>query len=199
MEFTPQHFIKLFDQGSSVISVPLLTFIDGFGLYRNMYRSLMGIYLIIAAFSFKEKTRCSNILPLTLGPHRSNFDDVINFLCGMYDLDGGIPLNIKDKKPLICAFTLAYLGDISQQNKNTGFLSRRANKGYQFCFISSTERSNLSYNIISNRKFHYETMQMRKKLISLKIKAKQTAYDQDTGLSVENSLLVAISPALDII
>ena len=57
-EFTRQHFVKNFDQSECpVISVPLLTFIDGFGLYRNMYRSLMGVYLIIAAFTFQERAR----------------------------------------------------------------------------------------------------------------------------------------------
>lgn len=198
-EFTRQHFVELFDRGSSVISVPLLTFIDGFGLFRNMYRTLMGVYLIIAAFSFKERARRSNVLPLTLGPHGSNFDDVVGSLQAMYDLDGGILLTINGKETLVCVFTLAYLGDMPQQNENAGFLSQRANKGCRFCFIPSTERSNLSYDIISNGRFHHENMRMRKELTSLKTKTKQIAYGRDTGLSVESPSLVTISPALDII
>lgn len=82
--------------------VPLLTFIDGFGLFRNMYRTLMGVYLIIASFSFKEKVRRSDVLPLTLGPHGANFDDVVNSLQGMYDLDGGVLLTINGKETLVC-------------------------------------------------------------------------------------------------
>jgi hypothetical protein len=54
-----------------------MTFIDGFGLYRNAYRSIMGIYLIPAALSFQERARRANVFPLTLGPHGSNFADVI--------------------------------------------------------------------------------------------------------------------------
>jgi hypothetical protein len=38
------------------VSLPLLTFIDGFGLYRNAYRSLMGIYCIPTGLTFKERT-----------------------------------------------------------------------------------------------------------------------------------------------
>jgi len=39
-QFTRQHFIDM--DKSKCLSVPLLTFIDGFGLYRNNYRSLIG-------------------------------------------------------------------------------------------------------------------------------------------------------------
>jgi hypothetical protein len=46
--------------GRKTISVPLMTFIDGFGLYRNAYRSIMGIYLIPAALSFQERARALN-------------------------------------------------------------------------------------------------------------------------------------------
>ena len=38
------HFVNKFD-GKPVLSVPFLTFFDGFGLYRNASRSLMGWYI----------------------------------------------------------------------------------------------------------------------------------------------------------
>lgn len=44
-EFGRDCFVEQWDvtrNGNTTMSVPLLTFIDGFGLYRNMYRSLMG-------------------------------------------------------------------------------------------------------------------------------------------------------------
>ena len=41
-----------------VISIPYQLFIDGFGLYRNIYRSLVGFYMIPAAK-----------FPKILGPH----------------------------------------------------------------------------------------------------------------------------------
>ncbi|KAN0077707.1 hypothetical protein V8E54_006011, partial [Elaphomyces granulatus] len=63
-----------------LLSVPLPAFIDGFGLYRNMIRSLMGFYLIMGAFTFVERNRRANILLLTLGPHGSSFDDVVKWI-----------------------------------------------------------------------------------------------------------------------
>ena len=43
-EFGRHWFVKQWDvkAGNVCISAPVQTFIDGFGLYRNSYRSLMG-------------------------------------------------------------------------------------------------------------------------------------------------------------
>ena len=62
------------------ISVLLMTFIDGFGLYRNAYRTVMGVYTIFAGLSFQERALPANVIPLTLGPHGSNFADVVDAL-----------------------------------------------------------------------------------------------------------------------
>ena len=35
-------------RGRRVLSVPTFDFVDGFGLYRNMYRSLLGVYMLAA-------------------------------------------------------------------------------------------------------------------------------------------------------
>ncbi|KAI1822541.1 hypothetical protein F4861DRAFT_540927 [Xylaria intraflava] len=52
-----------------VISLPFQMFIDAFGLYRNMYRSLLGVYLTPEFFAPELRSKRSNIFPLTLGPH----------------------------------------------------------------------------------------------------------------------------------
>lgn len=63
------HF-EQFDKVRTV-SLPLLTFIDGFGLYRNTYRTFMGMYFNFASLTFHERTRRANVIPITLGPHGS--------------------------------------------------------------------------------------------------------------------------------
>ena len=86
-----------------VISLPLLLFIDGFGLYRNMYRTLMGVYANIVTFAFHERQRQSNILPLTPGPHGSNFSDVVAAaLQSLYYLDRGQLLQVNNKSTFVC-------------------------------------------------------------------------------------------------
>lgn len=138
-EYTRQYLIDNFDRRSTVISVPVLTFIDGFGLFRNMYRTLMGVYLIIAAFTFREHSRRSNVLLLTLSPHGSNFSDVVNALQALYHLDAGQVLQINNQDIFVCVYTLAYLGDMPQQQENSGCLSAKANLSCRFCFAKESD------------------------------------------------------------
>lgn len=84
-------------------------------LYKNTYRTLMGVYLIIAAFTFRERIRRSNELPLTLGPHGSNFGDVVNALQALYHLDAGQVLSTNGQDTLVSVYTLAFIGDMPQQ------------------------------------------------------------------------------------
>jgi len=63
-----------------VIAAPFLLFMDGFGLYRNMYRALMGVYMILAGLSFIERPRPSNVVPLTLDPHGADMEDIVSTL-----------------------------------------------------------------------------------------------------------------------
>ena len=71
---------KLFDDTwdhNELVSCPIVIFIDGFGVYRNSYRSLVGIYAMIASLAIKERQRPSNMFPLSLSPHGSNLDDAV--------------------------------------------------------------------------------------------------------------------------
>ena len=126
-----------------------MTFIDGFGLYRNAYRSLMGMYFIPAALSFQERARRANVFPLTLGPHGSNFADVIGAMrARLAALDRGLEVRIEEETVLLCASTLAYLGDMPQQQKNSSMKTQRASLGCRFCFITNDKRGDMSYDTL---------------------------------------------------
>lgn len=200
-EFTREHFVKKFNEKTqnSVISFPLLTFIDGFGLYRNMYRSLMGVYMIPAAFSFQERNRRANVLPLTLGPHGSNFGDVINSMHALFTLDGGQILKINQQDVFVSVFTLAYTGDMPQQAENCGFLGPRATRSCRSCFVADTGRSNLDFDILTNGRFHHKSYRMRKNIGTLRTMKQKSDYCRDNGLDTESPPLVALSPALDLV
>ena len=49
------HFLR---SSSGLLSVPMICFVDGFGLYRNMYRTVIGVYLtILASMNIRHRTR----------------------------------------------------------------------------------------------------------------------------------------------
>ena len=185
--------------GTKCISLPFLLFIDGFGLYRNAYRSLMGVYIQIAAFKFHERMRRANVFSLTLGPHGSNFNDVVNSLhSSLRSFDKGIVLELP-QPTRVCAFTLCFLGDMPQQQANAGFKSQRANLGCRSCLVTAEGRDNLDYDIVQYGRFHRQTMQQRREMNTLSTKAKREAFATKWGLLSEEPALFRLTPALDII
>lgn len=122
----------------SCISLPFMCFIDGFSLYCNMYRSLMGIYAILAGMTVRERTRRANVFPITLGPHGSNFEDVIEALQSLRELDEGVMMHIQGNDVFVCAFILAFLGDMPQQNDNSGFKRQNATRGCRSCLVTTS-------------------------------------------------------------
>ena len=165
-EFTRNHFVQNFRH--SCISISLFIFIDDFDLYRNNYRSLMNMYVIVTALIFKKRTRRANVFSLIFEFHESNFSDVIEALKFFISLNEDMKLMINEQKTFVCVFTLTYIDDMSQQQKNSEFKNQRATLKCRFCFISINERQNLNYNIIENDRFHHQTVQMRKNMNKIK-------------------------------
>lgn len=201
-EFGRDQFISNWDTKNGknkCISVPLLTFIDGFGLYRNSYRSLMGFYEIPAALNSQDRARRANVIPLTLGPHGSNFEDVVAALKALIPLDKGTLVDINGTPTTMCIFSLCYIGDMPQQQENSGFKSQRADKGCRFCFIDAKQRGDLNFDINEHGRYHHQAINMRKQMNNLRTATQRNQYGKDWGLAPRKPPLQQISPALDLI
>lgn len=93
--------------------LPLLSFIDTFSLYRNVYCSLIGIYYIPISINTRKRTRRANCFTLTLGPYRSNFPDVVKALSLLVGLDRSIEVQILGiGKVILIAFTYAFISNM---------------------------------------------------------------------------------------
>lgn len=57
----------------------------------------MGFYMVVGALTFQERTRRANVLPITLGPHGQNFDDVVDALQILRPLEEGILMEVNGK------------------------------------------------------------------------------------------------------
>lgn len=161
LHFSRAALVKRFFQGD-VVSLPLIIFLDGFGLYRNMYRSLMGYYAINGAFSIQDRAKRTNVIPLTLGPHGSNISAVIDAIGpALRELDSGVQMIIKGKLTTVCAMTFFFIGDMPQQAENSGMLSQKATYGCRFCNIHKDEFSDMSKDLVPLGRYHHETMRKR--------------------------------------
>jgi hypothetical protein len=124
---------------------------------------------------------------------------VIGCLKSLSHLDRGVEVQIGNDKVLLCAFTMAYTGDMPQQQENSGYKSQNAKLGCRFCFISDEERGNLDYDIFNEGRYHHQAIAMRDHMNALRTKTARAAFAQTWGLDTDNPPLLTISPALDII
>ncbi|KAI5806056.1 hypothetical protein EDC01DRAFT_626159 [Geopyxis carbonaria] len=183
-----------------VLSMPHMTFIDAFGLYRNVYCSLTGIYMIISAQNLRDRTRRNNIIPLTLGPHGSDLRDVMTALGPfMRKLEVGVEIML-DSQYLVIAPALGFLGDMPQQAENMGFLRQNATFGCRTCLIPSEHYSNMEFDILTKGRYHYQTQSLRKEALTMQSKKARETILQASGMKDgEAAPIHIIAPALDVI
>jgi len=83
-----------------------------------MYRSLLGVYLVPAIYSAADRVSTQNIYPLILGPHGADLEGVVSALRPrVAQLDQGMKLSINGTNKTVVAFTMAFTGDMPQQEK----------------------------------------------------------------------------------
>lgn len=183
--------------GIEVYSVPLCTFIDGFGLYRNMRRSITGFYFIPANLPFAERNRRANVLPFTLGPHGSNMDGIVDAVgASLRELDAGVEVTMPDgKKIILLVFTLVYIGDTPQQQENSGMLSHTATYGCRACHVHRDERGDVDFDIIEHGRFHHEVERIRRHIES-GVDSQQQSKDDAEAAKVEAEKVAALEASL---
>ncbi|KAK4208148.1 hypothetical protein QBC37DRAFT_297257 [Rhypophila decipiens] len=122
--YSRSFFVNEWDRlkGNMPLSLPLLTFIDGFGLFSNTRRSLVGYYVTPANFTAHDRRRRYNTFPILFSPRGSNFNDVVDKLRVLLPLDKGNKVVIKGQEHLLCAFTLCFTEDMPQQSANSSCL-----------------------------------------------------------------------------
>jgi hypothetical protein len=193
--YSREYFVE---NAEKMLSVPFLCFIDGFGLYRNMYRSLVGVYLTLASMNLEDRCRRKNTFLLTFGPHASSFNQVITAIKALPHLDKGMELMVRGEPKLVCAYTLAFTGDMPQQQENAGFKRQSANRGCRNSLIEAKERANLSYNTILNGRYHPHVKQLREYSVKLS-KSNYKHMCSIWGFAEVESALLQQTPALDVI
>lgn len=202
-----QHWDTAQEGVTPTITMPVLTFIDGFGVYRNSYRTLTGFYCTPAGLSENDRTREANVFPVALGPHGSDFGDVVKALKSMRYLDEGIAARINGQDVRMCVFTMCFTGDMPQQAENTGFKGPRAHKFCRFCFAGAKgdlttgqpTDSAIDFDIVTHGRYHIQTEQMQYNLGILPSQEARADYGTQWGINRPDPPLTIISPALDLV
>jgi hypothetical protein len=181
-----------------VYSFPYTMFIDGFGVYRNMYRSIISMYVQFAFLNETERRRQINVFPLSLGPFGADWEDVVRSLTHLADLESGVEVTLDNgQKVIVAAPCLAYIGDMPQQQANSGCRSQNAEHFCRHCLVGKEDRANLYYNIVLNGRYHFEMIRCRQAANSKAEREKREIF-QELGLAPKEPPLQALTPALDL-
>jgi hypothetical protein len=209
-EYGRSWFVKQWDRakgGNIVLSCPLLTFIDGFGLFRNTYRTLVGMYVTPASFSAVDRKRRANTFPLLVSPHGSIFEEVVDTLRSLIPLDRGVTVEINSTNALMSVFTLCYTGDFPQQNSNAGCLHPSAAKFCRFCYIGKQTTLDglrdpgkvINFDINTHGRYHHQVSEMRQYIEQLRTAKERQDYCSQWGMATKPPTLDSIAPTLDIV
>ncbi|OJD20989.1 hypothetical protein ACJ73_07672 [Blastomyces percursus] len=166
----------------------------------NMYRSLMGIYMIPAALPAPERSRREHVYTASLGSHGSKLEDVINKMTELRLLNNGVNIQLNNEDVKVVGFVFAFLGDMPQQQSNAGCKGPTARRGCRSCLVTSDKRSDLHFDTVGLARSHYQTLQIRDLAAGMS-KNKREKLLKEWGLDDEIStisLLPRIAPSLNI-
>ena len=196
--FDREHFAKVFNKSHTSLSY--LLFIDDFEIHRNMYRVLKIFYLISVCLSYVERRKMTNVFILTLNSHDANVQDVMKvFNRSIRQLDRDVELVVNEERKIVCAFTMIFLKDMSQQANNVNFSHHSVNLSCRTCLCSKSERSNLQYDIVINNRYHWEIIRQREYAQQLILRKDRKNFVQETRIKIESSLVARLASALDLI
>lgn len=197
--FNPDMSATVPDSDLPRISLPFSVFLDGFGLYRNAYHSLKGMYITPAGLDVDNRTHLSNMFVLMIGPfgtHELNMtaclqDDGIEMGAGRV-----LTLETGDRV-FVTAFPLLFTGDMPQQNMNSGNKSHNAEFGCRSCFVPDIQRGNLYLDTRLTGRYRAPTERLFEYAASLRTKTARMALQQKYGLTTEGPYFTKCYPMLD--
>ncbi|KAI1819720.1 hypothetical protein F4861DRAFT_543648 [Xylaria intraflava] len=203
MQLKPRStWIYDFTTAQTVISLPWKLFIDAFGLYRNMYRSMTGVYPLPAFYPDHIANRRSSVVPMTVGLYGMETADLlkelshINYLALGYTIDLG-----NDEKVYVCSFMMCFIGDFPQQQDLAGCKDHKALFPCRYCLIPKAQRHDLDFNVIEFGRYHTEITFIREKVKSLGV-VRRNKKLKDLGLKESPDVAIAaftLAPGLDLL
>lgn len=178
-------------------SLPLVCFIDAFGTYRNMYRSLTGVYMTPAGLDQLQRSRRVNNFALTLGPHASDIGVIMAGMKDLKTLDRGMEMEVNGETVWFCPYIHVYIGDMQQQNANAGLLAPTATRSCRQCLVKTSQRADLAFDIVGEGRFYHQMRDIRDQYGSIMAKTTYEKLCSRFGLRANETPLIQITKGLD--
>ena len=184
---------------SRVRSIPILMFIDDFGIFRNMYRALKAFYVTLAGLPYSERRKIVNNFTLTLGPHGADLEQcVLSFKEAFQDLLLGKEVCVNGENVLLNISVVAFTADMPQQAVNSGALAHQANIGCRSCYCPREHRGDMEYDTIENGRYYFDVALKRFEGQGIMGKSQSQYFFRKHGLQKQASPLEELVPSLDV-
>lgn len=141
--------------GRKIMVVPQFHYSDGFAIYRTMWKSSAGFYMIPANLPQHARRKQSNWRTLTLTPFGVEFKSAVECLAPASArlARGYTEVLHGNEEVFVSAFLLCGLGDMPQQSQSPGVKSLGADKPCPRCLIRKKDLHNLEYNLNLNSRY----------------------------------------------
>lgn len=195
-------------EGTRRVSLPYSAFLDGFGLYRNAYHSLKGMYITPAGLDVDSRTQLGNMFVLMIGPFGSSEQGMAECLTEDSNRIGGgyvLRLEEPDKETgeetgevvIATTFPIMFTGDMPQQNQNSGNKTHNAQFGCRSCFIPNFQRGNLMFDTVASGRYRAPVKRLYDEAMALVSRSARTDTLRKYGLTADGPYFARCYPMLD--
>jgi hypothetical protein len=85
---------------------------------------------------------------------------------------------------MVKAFPIVLTGDMPQAANNSGFMRHNAIRGCKACFIEQIDRKDIEYDVITQGRYHFDTVLLREEGIEIDLDRERAAFFKENAPAV---------------
>ena len=176
-----------------------VSLLDDFGLYRNVYHSLAGLYMQPWCLSESRRFVLHNMFVISVMPFGSNEQDLAKCLEDeSIRLEFGKIVTLATGETVkLFMFPMALTGDMLQQNENAGVKTHKSAHGCRLCHIHSNETGDLNHDVIFDGRYSQETEFKFEMALGERTAADRTNGLASLGLKTEGHIFGNAFPCMN--
>ncbi|WEW61081.1 hypothetical protein PRK78_006570 [Emydomyces testavorans] len=151
--------------------------------------------------SAAERRKRNSLYTISLGPHATNYPDVIGALTPAFQtLDEGFDVPVTHEGTIrVVAPCIAFLGDMPQQNDNAEIKRPSAVHSCQICNVAEPQRHNMSFDTVAEGQYHYQLLNTQSEILLIRTAAAREKEWKASGMNKENSPILQMSPCINLV
>ena len=182
--------LRLLPSSLPVYKLFIDLYYDDFGIYRNVYHSLGGIYLQFGNMPSHERKLLKNHFVLGFVPFGGNFNEFIQpFISEMKEFEQGKLMKVNGQDAWVIAGLGVVTADLPQGNDMAGVLRHNAMKGCRTCSVSYNSLTDFNQDLQKISRYHHVTDNQFKEILRENGTSAKKHLGSQYGLRPQPSIL----------